>query len=48
MAMRQNPDQRTGIFTIMARGQNAERVIKAPSVWFPWNYRQTLMATSRG
>ncbi len=32
----------------MARGQNADRVTKVPSDWFPWNYRQTLRATRSG
>ena len=27
----------------MAREQNADRVTKAPSDWFPWNYRRTLI-----
>ena len=33
---------------LMALEQHAERVTKAPSDWFPWNYRQTLIAASNG
>ena len=33
---------------LMALEHHAEAVTKAPSDWFPWNYRQTLAAASSG
>ena len=33
---------------LMALEQHAELVAKAPSEWFPWNFRQTLAAASIG
>jgi transposase len=33
---------------LMALEQRPEAVTKAPSEWFPWNYRQTLAAASSG
>jgi hypothetical protein len=33
---------------LMALEQHAEQVTKAPSDWFPWNYRQTLTAACGG
>jgi hypothetical protein len=33
---------------LMALEQHAEQVTKAPSDWFPWNYRQTLAAACGG
>jgi hypothetical protein len=32
----------------MALEHHAEAVTKAPSDWFPWNYRQTLAGQAAG